>query len=109
MNSKTKTQQILRPPTVDPVAIKPSAAEHDAIRQRFISQDISLESIAEAERSLHELDQRYERLTKIKKRIMWITAIISGAVIDRVALAMGWIRPEWNLSYHLKQLWNQIF
>jgi hypothetical protein len=92
-----------------PEAIKPTDEELQAIRERFASQDLSVESLKEAKNSLHELDHRYERRNKIRRRVAWIATILFGFIFDRVGLAMGWIRPEWLPSYYLKQLWHYLF
>ena len=92
-----------------PDAVKPSDEELQAIRERFASQELSIESLKEAKNSLRKLDQRYERHNKIKRRVVLIATLLFGVIFDRVALAMGWIRPEWLLSYHLKGLWHYLF
>jgi len=92
-----------------PDAIKPTDEELQAVRERFASQELSVESVAEAKNSLRKLDRRYERHNKIRKRVALIATLLSGVIFDRVALAMGWIRPEWLLSFHLKQLWHYLF
>jgi hypothetical protein len=92
-----------------PEAIKPTDEELQAIREHFASQDLSVENIVEAKNSLRELDRHYERRNKIRRRVALIATMLIGVIFDRVALAMGWIRPEWLLSYHLKRLWHWLF
>lgn len=91
-----------------PDAIKPTDEELQAIRERFASQELSVESLVEAKNSLRKLDHHYERRNKIRRRVALIATILFGIIFDRVGLAMGWIRPEWLLSYHLKRLWHYL-